>query len=330
MEENILVNEDVTEESKAETEVTETESTEEVTETVTESEEKEGTPEVVETEGCKKKKCEEEDVDDDTVTETEGCKKKEDESEEIIETEGCKKKKCEEDPDDKDDVDDEDDSDDEDDDKETFEIIEKNFEVNGRKFSVSFALSHEDIRCGLYNLISQYEELDNDWYSIRAVYDDSFAFQGWFTNKIYGQKYTKDGDTVALEGERYSLHEELLTDSEYAQLNDMRSNYSSIQTELNSYKEAESIADKMTVFEDQAYANYLDTDEFKSLMDKETIKKFSKEELSEKADAALGKLVKTTKTFAMKDEKKDEKKPAFFAFAKVEKDTSFLDGLLKK
>ncbi|MFR7913755.1 hypothetical protein [Eubacterium ramulus] len=37
------------------------------------------------------------------------------------------------------------------------------------------------------------------------------------------------------------------------------------------------------------------TDEFKALMKKDVLTKFSKEELIEKADAALGKLVKHTK-----------------------------------
>ena len=59
----------------------------------------------------------------------------------------------------------------------------------------------------------------------------------------------------------------------------MRANYSSISEKLAQYEEAEQIADKMTVFEDEAYKNYLETDEFKSLMDVENVKKFTKEEL---------------------------------------------------
>ena len=87
----------------------------------------------------------------------------------------------------------------------------------------------------------------------------------------------------------------------------------------------------MTVFEDQAYSKYLETDEFKKLMDVENVKKFTKDELVEKADAALGKVVKTTKTFSMDtEESHKETKPSFFAFARTEHESSFLDGLLKK
>ena len=209
-----------------------------------------------------------------------------------------------------------------------FELIEKSFEVDGRKFSVSFQLSHEDIKYGLYNLLGQYEDLDNDWYDVRAVYDDSFVFQGWFTGKIFGQKYTKDGNTVALDGERYELFEELLTATEKAELESMRSNYSSIQTELNTYKAAEAHADKMTVFDDESYAQFLETPEFKELI--ESVDKYSKEELEDKANIAFSKLVKKNKTFALEIPTEEKPKATMFAFGRIETKSSFLDGLLKK
>ena len=89
----------------------------------------------------------------------------------------------------------------------------------------------------------------------------------------------------------------------------MRSNYSSIVEELNTYKSAEVYADKMTVFDDEAYADYLETDEFKSLMSDESINQYSKEELAEKADATLGKLVKKNRAFSYSEnnEKKSNK-----------------------
>ena len=197
------------------------------------------------------------------------------------------------------------------------------------KFTKTFELSHDDIRGALYTLLQPYEESDNDWYWIMEVFDNRFVYQGLMGN-LFGQNYTVDGGNVAFDGERYELFIEYLTASEKAELETMRSNYSSISEELNSYKEAEMFADKMTVFEDESYANYLETEEFKTLMEKENVMKFTKEELTEKADAALGRLVKVNKTFSLKDENKEEKKPSFFAFSKVENNTSFLDGLLKK
>ena len=278
-----LVNEEVTEVEEAEeTIVTETESTEETT-VVNEEETVEENPEVVEVEEIK--------------VNSEGEVTAEETSET---TDGGE--------------------------AETFEVVE---EVE--KFSKTFELSHNDIRSALYQLLRPYEESDNDWYWIVEVYDNRFVYEGCMGN-YWGQNYTKDGDAVSLDGERYELYAEFVTASEKAQLESMRSNYSSIEAELNKYKEAEAYADKMTVFEDESYSNYLETDEFKELMSEETVKKFTKEELQEKADAALGKLVKKNKTFAFSAEKKDEKKktPSFFAFAKQETDSSFLDSLLKK
>lgn len=171
----------------------------------------------------------------------------------------------------------------------------------------TYEISHDDIRYALYNLLSSYEESDNDWYYITGVYDSYFVYESWDGGKIYGQKYTKDNDNVAFDGERYTLHKEYLTDSEYTEIQNMRSNYSTVVNELNQYKYNEEFADKMTVFEDEAYTDYLETDEFKALMSKETVDKYSKEELAEKADATLGKFVKITKTFSYTENK--TKKP---------------------
>ena len=163
--------------------------------------------------------------------------------------------------------------------------------------SRTYEISHDEIRYSLYQLLMPYEEAENDCYWIMDVFDTYFVYQSC-TGKTFGQKYTKDNDVVAFDGERYELFLEYLTASEMAELKDMRSNYSSIIEQLNAYKYAEDIADKLSIFEDEGYSAYLDTDEFKNLMSEDTLKKFTKEELIEKADAALGKAVKEAKTYS--------------------------------
>lgn len=197
-------------------------------------------------------------------------------------------------------------------------------------FSKIFELSHEDVRSALYQLLAPIEETLNEYYWIMSVYDDYFIYESCCGN-YYKQAYTKENDAIAFDGERQEVFAEFVTADEKAELEDMRANYSSISEKLARYEEAEEIADKMTVFEDQAYSKYLETDEFKKLMDVENVKNFTKDELVEKADAALGKVVKTTKTFSMNaEESHKETKPSFFAFARTEHESSFLDGLLKK
>lgn len=191
---------------------------------------------------------------------------------------------------------------------------------NFENMTKTFEISYDDIRYALYNLLSSYEDADNEWYYITGVYDSYFVYESWDGGKIYGQKYTKDNDNVSFDGERYNLHKEYLTDSEYTEIQDMRSNYSSVVEELNTYKSAEVFADKMTVFDDEAYSEYLDTDEFKALMSEDSVNKYSKEELSEKADATLGKLVKKNKTFSFAGETPQKKHVSRVAF-NAEKET---------
>lgn len=203
-------------------------------------------------------------------------------------------------------------------------------EPKDNHFSKNFSLSHEDIRTSLYALLAPIEQNLNECYWIVQTFDDHFVYESCRGN-FYSQKFTIENDAVAFEGERVEVFAEFVTADEKAELENMRANYSSISEKLAKYEEAESIADKMTIFEDQAYQNYLDTDEFKKLMNVENVKKFTKEELVEKADAALGKVVKSTKTFTMNsDTHKETKNSAFFAFSRVEQNTSFLDGLLNQ
>lgn len=225
-------------------------------------------------------------------------------------------------------------SDDDDTDDETDESDDTDDNTDDDKdkdtYSKTFELSHEDVRSALYQLLAPIEETLNEYYWIMSVYDDYFIYESCCGN-YYKQTYTKENDTIAFDGERQEVFAEFVTADEKAELEDMRANYSSISEKLAKYEEAEEIADKMTVFEDQAYSKYLETDEFKKLMDVENVKKFTKDELAEKADAALGKVVKTTKTFSMDaEESHKETKPSFFAFARTEHESSFLDGLLKK
>ena len=181
-------------------------------------------------------------------------------------------------------------------------------EPKNEKFQKTFEISHEDIRCALYNLLAPFEEADNTYYYISGVYDDHFAYENWAGTQIYGQKYVKDGDNVAFDGERYTLHKELLTDSEYAELQSMRSNYSAIEDKLASYEAAELKTQKEAVFAKEAYEKYLETEEFTSL--KEKMDEYSVEELTEKAELAFAKCVQKLGFSIEEPKEKEKKKPA--------------------
>lgn len=147
---------------------------------------------------------------------------------------------------------------------------------------VKFELSHDDIRYGLYNLLSSYEEADNDYYYINSVYDDHFVYQSWTTGKYYGQKYSKEGDAVSFTEERYELFAEMLTASEKASLEEMRANYAALEQKVADYEANSVKAEKEAILNSEDYADLAEDEKFAEL--KKNIDKYSVEELKDKAE----------------------------------------------
>ena len=258
---------------------------------------------------CRKKKCEEEEQDADS------------------EDFKCRKKKCDDEDSDGDDSEEEDDNDEEDDagDDES----KKNSENFVKSFKVE--ISHEDIRYALYNLIAEYEESDNEWYGIYAVYDDYFVMQGWCNGKFYKQGYSIDGENVSLDGERTELFQMLLTESEKLAVDKLRGDYAELEAKYNELKtfkdnyDAAEIKDKKdSIFADEAYNDIRESDDFKSLMN--DAEKYSVEEIQNKCDLLFAANEKKIKFAA----NKNKSHSISFNFSKKEdKKTSAYGNLFK-
>ena len=253
---------------------------------------------------CRKKKCEEEEKDVDS------------------EDFKCRKKKCDDEDSDGDDSEEEDDNDEEDDagddeSKKNSENFVKNFKVE---------ISHEDIRYALYNLIAEYEESDNEWYGIYAVYDDYFVMQGWCNGKFYKQGYSIDGENVSLDGERTELFQMLLTESEKLAVDKLRGDYAELEAKYNelktfkdNYDAAEIKAKKDSIFADEAYNDIRESDDFKVLMN--DAENYSVEEIQNKCDLLFAANEKKVKFAANKNKphsisfnfsKKEDKKASAY------------------
>ena len=237
----------------------------------------------------KKKKCEEEDNDDESeVKEDEACKKKkkcgedddeEDDDSEIKEDEACKKKKkC-------------------------------SLDEEGN-MSMSFEVSHEDIRSALFSLLGAYEEQDAEWYWITNVYDDYFVYESWSGEKIYKQSYTVDGDNVAFSGDRQEVFKMILTESEKLAIEKMREDYSALEIKYNELKEfkeqydaAEIKAEKDAIFASVEYVEIRESEEFQALI--ADADKYSVDEIKVKADLIFAASMK--KKFNFKVEKPEIK-----------------------
>ena len=163
----------------------------------------------------------------------------------------------------------------------------------------TYEISHEDTRYALYQLLSEYEDADNEWYFINAVYDDHFTYENWNGDKIFGQNYTKDGDNVAFDGERYNLHRELLTDSEFAELQSMRSNYEALKEFKETVEKNELRAKKEELLSNKKYS-ILESDE-KFINLKNNMDNYSLEELEREAKVIKADYVDNMGIFALND-----------------------------
>ena len=257
---------------------------------------------------CRKKKCEEEDSGVDGSEEGN--------SEEAGSEEGTSEEGNSEEENPEDSNDDEDDAGD-DESKKNSENFVKNFKVE---------ISHEDIRYALYNLIAEYEESDNEWYGIYAVYDDYFVMQGWCNGKFYKQGYSIDGENVSLDGERTELFQMLLTESEKLAVDKLRGDYAELEAKYNelktfkdNYDAAEIKAKKDSIFADEAYNDIRESDDFKALMN--DAENYSVEEIQNKCDLLFAANEKKIKFAANKNKphsisfnfsKKEDKKASAY------------------
>lgn len=134
-------------------------------------------------------------------------------------------------------------------------------EDDKENFSKTFELSHDDVKCSLYQLLAPYEEANNDWYWIVEVFDNHFVYQGCMGN-YFGQKYVKtENDSVAFDGEPYALYSEFLTESERAALKEMRSNYASLVQFKADTENAELHAQREAILYDTKYSVLAEKDE---------------------------------------------------------------------
>ena len=262
---------------------------------------------------CRKKKYE--DGDSDVDGSEEGI------SEEVVSEEGTSEEVSSEEENPKDGNDDEEESEDG---ADTGDDAKKNSENFVKNFKVE--ISHEDIRYALYNLIAEYEESDNEWYGIYAVYDDYFVMQGWCNGKFYKQGYSIDGENVSLDGERTELFQMLLTESEKLAVDKLRGDYAELEAKYNelktfkdNYDAAEIKAKKDSIFADEAYNDIRESDDFKALMN--DAENYSVEEIQNKCDLLFAANEKKVKFAANKNKphsisfnfsKKEDKKASAY------------------
>lgn len=169
---------------------------------------------------------------------------------------------------------------------------------NSDKYELKYELSHDDIRRALYELIQAQHEEDGYWYSwIAEVYDDKFIYEDYNDMKFYRQKYIKDGDTVALDGEPIEVFSEWLSKEEKDALEALKAGYASLKSFKEQYDASVVKAEKDAVFASPEYAEVRETDAFKALMAE--CDKYTVDELKVKCDLLFAAHIKAVGSFSI-------------------------------
>lgn len=168
------------------------------------------------------------------------------------------------------------------------------FSVTINGITKTFSCSLVDKLNALYTLVNEtYSESDNEWYDIDANEDNKEVFMfGFFSGKNYKQKYSVKKDVFSLQGDRVEVFATYLTKDEQNQLENMKSNYSSIEKELNLYKEE---PEKLDILNSDDYSQIKDTKEYAEISKRENYFSLSKEELIKKLDDTLLAFAKNNK-----------------------------------
>lgn len=210
---------------------------------------------------------------------------------------------------------------------------EKKVKINSMTVTIEnkvFEVSLNDIQRCLSMLVNDmYADADSTFYDT-IVYADSknVVMVDACSGKAYKQGYKEKQGTYSLVGQRIPVKPVFVTADEEAELDKMRNQYITISDRLARY---ESEPEKMAILNSSDYANIADLAEFVELKKQDNHFELSVDEVKEKADAMLLAYAKSGKLkfSAVKTEEKEEPKKDFFAFAKIDPKTDFLDSLLK-
>ena len=157
-------------------------------------------------------------------------------------------------------------------------------QINGEK--KNFSVSLKEKLSALTTLINEtYGESDGAWYDVDVIEENKVVeFHDWWMNKHYRQSYSVKKDVYSLKGDRIETFVSFLTADEKAQLEQMKSNYSSIEEKLQQY---ESEPDKIKILESEDYDQIKETDAYKNLAKRDTYFSMSEEELTKELDKIL-------------------------------------------
>lgn len=154
-----------------------------------------------------------------------------------------------------------------------------------KKFSVTFEMSHDDIRGGIYQALRNHDTFKDSWTWISKVYDNHAIIEAEDEGKFYKMNYVKHENAVSL-GEFEELFPMFLTQSEKSVVDSTRNNFEALEQEakeLREFKAGVELAGK-----EQKLAQYsatLSKEDFDSI--KANLANFSMEEIEKEIGFVL-------------------------------------------
>lgn len=156
---------------------------------------------------------------------------------------------------------------------------------------VKFSMSDEDKRNAIYNALL--EATDDEYYIIQT-YENYVIAQSWLDGKIYKIGYTKSDNSVSISEGFTEVFPEFVTADEKNELDQMRSNYSTLEsevTELRQYK-ADAESAQRTAALDAVFSKFdsrlAECEDYKTL--KESNSDYSVDQIEEKCYAMIGRM----------------------------------------
>lgn len=175
----------------------------------------------------------------------------------------------------------------------------------------TFGLTLTEQLDALFNLVNEtYADADGTYYYVDADSEkkEVYMHDAW-ADKHYKQSYKVKNDVYSLTGDRVQVYTMYVTDDERKQLENMKSNYSSMSEELEKYHAEDLYKEKCELVSSDDYACIKSEIEFSELAKsvEEKADGLSFDELKEKADTMLlsfAKAGKITKAVDNTDEVK--------------------------
>ena len=178
------------------------------------------------------------------------------------------------------------------------------------KFTLTYELSHDDVRMGLYGLLNS--TMGEDSYAwICEVFDNYFIYEKETWNEssydcsYYRQSYSVDGDDIAFSGDSVEVFPEFVTADEKVALTALRLEYAELKKFKEEYDASVIKAEKDEVFADEKY-NVLEGNENFEQLKKDAVN-FSVDEIKDKCKIIFAEHVMASGEYSATCEKTEKK-----------------------